>query len=57
MDVRINLWKSRMKKETNIANPNNNIVQETSLAQDIVQLLLKIAFIILVVFLIFTFLY
>lgn len=46
-----------MKKETNIANPNNNIVQETSLAQDIVQLLLKIAFIILVVFLIFTFLY
>ena len=57
MDIRINLWKSRMKKETNIANSNNNIVQETSLAQDIVQLLLKIACIILVVFLIFTFLY
>lgn len=46
-----------MKNETERSNENNNIVQETSVAQDIVQLLLKIAFIILAVFLIFTFLY
>ena len=46
-----------MKNETERSNENNNIIQETSVAQDIVQLLLKIAFIILAVFLIFTFLY
>lgn len=46
-----------MKNETERSNKNNNIIQETSVAQDIVQLLLKIAFIILAVFLIFTFLY
>lgn len=46
-----------MKNETERSNKNNNIVQETSVAQDIVQLLLKIAFIVLAVFLIFTFLY
>ena len=46
-----------MKNETELSNKNNNIVQETSVAQDIVQLLLKIAFIVLAVFLIFTFLY
>ena len=51
------LWKDRMKNETELSNKNNNIVQETSVAQDIVQLLLKIAFIVLAVFLIFTFLY
>ena len=46
-----------MKNETELSDKNNNIVQETSVAQDIVQLLLKIAFIVLAVFLIFTFLY
>ena len=46
-----------MKNETERSNKNNNIIQETSVAQDIVQLLLKIEFIILAVFLIFTFLY
>ena len=46
-----------MKNGTERSNENNNITQETSVAQDIVQLLLKIAFIILAVFLIFTFLY
>ena len=46
-----------MKNETERSDKNNNIVQETSVAQDIVQLLLKIAFIVLAVFLIFTFLY
>ena len=51
------LWKDRMKNETERSDKNNNIVQETSVAQDIVQLLLKIAFIVLAVFLIFTFLY
>ena len=51
------LWKDRMRNETELSNKNNNIVQETSVAQDIVQLLLKIAFIVLAVFLIFTFLY
>ena len=39
------LWKDRMKNETERSDKNNNIVQETSVAQDIVQLLLKIAFI------------
>ena len=34
-----------MKNETERSNENNNITQETSVAQDIVQLLLKIAFI------------
>ena len=51
------LWKDRMKNETELSNKNNNTIQETSVAQDIVQLLLKIAFIVLAVFLIFTFLY
>ena len=46
-----------MKNETELSDNNNNIVQETSVAQDIVQVLLKIAFIVLAVFLIFTFLY
>ena len=30
------LWKDRMKNETERSNKNNNIVQETSVAQDIV---------------------
>lgn len=46
-----------MEKETEISNKTKNTAQETSIVQDIVQLLLKIAFIVLVVFLIFTFLY
>lgn len=43
-----------MEKETEISNKTKNTAQETSIVQDIVQLLLKIAFIVLVVFLIFT---
>ena len=45
-----------MKKE-NTSNEADSVIQETSIVQDIVQLLLKISIIILAVFLIFTFLY
>ena len=45
-----------MKKE-NTPNEADSVIQETSIVQDIVQLLLKISIIILAVFLIFTFLY
>lgn len=45
-----------MKKE-NTPNEADSVIQETTIAQDIVQLLLKISIIILAVFLIFTFLY
>lgn len=45
-----------MKKE-NTSNEADSVIQETTIAQDIVQLLLKISIIILAVFLIFTFLY
>lgn len=45
-----------MKKE-NTPNEVDSVIQETTIAQDIVQLLLKISIIILAVFLIFTFLY
>lgn len=45
-----------MKKE-NTPNEAYSVIQETTIAQDIVQLLLKISIIILAVFLIFTFLY
>ena len=45
-----------MKKE-NTPNEADIVIQETTIAQDIVQLLLKISIIILAVFLIFTFLY
>lgn len=45
-----------MKKE-NTPNEADSVIQETTIAQDIVQLLLRISIIILAVFLIFTFLY
>ena len=45
-----------MKKQVDIV-PEKKAIQEPSLAQDIIQLLLKIVILILVIFLIFTFLY
>ena len=44
-------------KKENTPNEADSVIQETTIAQDIVQLLLKISIIILAVFLIFTFLY
>ena len=46
-----------MKKRNDRQKSDTNTVQETTLAQDLVQLLLKIVLLLLVVFLIFTFLY
>ena len=46
-----------MKKRNDRQKSDINTVQETTIAQDLVQLLLKIVLLILVVFLIFTFLY
>lgn len=46
-----------MDKETGRQTENNERVQETTIKQDVVLLLLKMAFIVLTIFLVFTFLY